>query len=53
MSYITCVEYDAATEEHFVTIPPDLLAVLGWQEGDALAWTLEKDHLVLRRITET
>lgn len=53
MTYITRIEYDEATGEHFVTIPPELLAALGWHESDALEWTIEDASLLLRRVTET
>lgn len=32
------VEQDPASEDLILPLPPDLLAEVGWQAGDALTW---------------
>lgn len=33
------VKYDPELNDYFLEIPPDMLASLGWAEGDTLVWT--------------
>lgn len=50
LSWTVAVEEDPETGDAILPFPPDLLANLGWKEGDTLewhdngdgSWTLEK-----------
>jgi len=42
-SWILNVEEDPATGDCILTFPPDMLEEAGWQEGDVLEWTDNKD----------
>jgi len=48
--------YDVTLEEDggdlILPVPEVLMDVLGWQENDLLEWTIEDDHIVLRRVDE-
>ena len=48
--------YDVTLEEDggdlILPVPEDLMDELGWQENDLLEWTIEDDHIVLRRVDE-
>lgn len=37
------VEEDPDTGDAMLTFPPDLLAAVGWQEGDRINWKDNKD----------
>jgi bifunctional DNA-binding transcriptional regulator/antitoxin component of YhaV-PrlF toxin-antitoxin module len=43
----TAVEYNEDFDEYFLTIPEELLATLGWEEGDVVEWRLNSDGTVL------
>lgn len=49
MTYTTTVEFDEATGEHFIILPPELIRTLGWQDTDDLMWTIEDGHIILTR----
>jgi len=49
LTYTTTVEYDEATGEHFITLPPELLCALGWQGDDELLWRIEDDCVILTK----
>jgi len=36
-------EEDPETGELVITFPPDLIAQVGWQEGDTLKWKMHDD----------
>ena len=36
--FSTEVQYDAETDDYFITIPDELLDELQWEEGDVLEW---------------
>ena len=45
--YITFVEEDPVTNEAIITFPLELLAEVGWIEGDHIAWIDQKDGTFL------
>jgi bifunctional DNA-binding transcriptional regulator/antitoxin component of YhaV-PrlF toxin-antitoxin module len=45
--YETTVEYNDDFQEYFVTLPEDLLESVGWEEGDVLEWSVNKDGTIL------
>jgi len=38
LNYTITVQEDPETGELFIEFPEDMLAVLGWKEGDDLIW---------------
>lgn len=45
--YETTVEYNDDFREYFVTLPEELLESIGWEEGDVVEWSVNKDGTVL------
>jgi len=41
--WIITVEYDNATGDYVLPLPPDLLAQTGWTAGDVLNWHDNRD----------
>lgn len=41
------VEYNQDFGEYYVTLPDELLASVGWEEGDVVEWHTNKDGTVL------
>lgn len=41
--WITTVQEDPETGDAVIEFPDDLLAAVGWQEGDTLNWKVEED----------
>jgi hypothetical protein len=42
-SFTTRVEAGPGTDEFCIEIPPEVCALLGWQEGDTLLWHIAPD----------
>ena len=36
--FSTEVQYDSETDEYLLTLPPELLEEMQWEEGDILEW---------------
>jgi hypothetical protein len=43
------VEYNRFSDEHFITIPDDIIQLLGLEPGDVLVWTVEKDKVYIAK----
>jgi hypothetical protein len=43
------VEYNRFSDEHFITIPDDIIQLLNLEPGDVLVWTVEKDKVYLAK----
>jgi bifunctional DNA-binding transcriptional regulator/antitoxin component of YhaV-PrlF toxin-antitoxin module len=41
--WITTVQEDPNTGDAIIEFPDDLLAAVGWKEGDTLNWKVEED----------
>lgn len=41
--WVTTVQEDPETGDAIIEFPDDLLAEVGWKEGDTLKWTVEED----------
>lgn len=41
--WITTVQEDPETGDAIIEFPDDLLAEVGWKEGDVLKWTVQDD----------
>jgi bifunctional DNA-binding transcriptional regulator/antitoxin component of YhaV-PrlF toxin-antitoxin module len=50
--YESTVEYNDDYDEYYVTIPEELRDSTGWEEGDVLSWSVNKDGTVLIERTE-
>ncbi len=37
--FVVDVQYDADTDDYYIQITDEILALTGWQVGDALEWT--------------
>lgn len=48
----TTVEYNDDFDEHYITIPEEVIDRFGWEEGDVLEWILNKDGTVLLQRTD-
>jgi len=46
-TYETTVEYNDDFQEYFVTLPEELLESVGWEEGDVVEWSVNKDGTIL------
>jgi len=44
--YTVQIEEDPDTGELILPFPPELIAELGWVEGDTLVWTINEDNTV-------
>jgi bifunctional DNA-binding transcriptional regulator/antitoxin component of YhaV-PrlF toxin-antitoxin module len=43
------IEYNRFEDEHFITLPDDIIQLLNLEPGDVLVWTLEKDKVYLAK----
>jgi bifunctional DNA-binding transcriptional regulator/antitoxin component of YhaV-PrlF toxin-antitoxin module len=43
LSWEVVVQEDAETGEYFLQLPPELLELQNWKEGDELEWTEGED----------
>ena len=50
--YESTVEYNDDYDEYYITIPEELRDSTGWEEGDVLSWSVNKDGTVLIERTE-
>ena len=51
MSYILEVEEDENGEQ-FITLPPEVLEDLGWEEGDLLNWDVKANGIILTKVND-
>ncbi len=51
-SFRTNVEYDAITQDYFITIPDEILNDLKWKEGDTLNWEITDSKEIIITKTE-
>jgi bifunctional DNA-binding transcriptional regulator/antitoxin component of YhaV-PrlF toxin-antitoxin module len=51
MSYILEVEEDE-NGEPFITLPPEVLEDLGWEEGDLLNWDVKANGIILTKVND-
>lgn len=43
------VEYNKFSDEHFITIPDDIIQLLNLEAGDVLVWTVEEGKVYLAK----
>jgi hypothetical protein len=43
------IEYNRFEDEHFITIPDDLIELLKLEVGDILEWTISEDKVYLAK----
>ncbi len=43
MRFTAEVKYDKETDEHYLQFDPSVLAQMGWDFGDTILWTDNKD----------
>ena len=43
------VEYNKFADEHFMTIPDDIIQLLNLEVGDVLVWTINEDKVYLAK----
>jgi len=48
--WIVPVEQLKNTDELFVTLPPELLRVVNWKEGDVIIWSPDKNGYLLTKV---
>ena len=51
-SFRTNVEYDAITQDYFITIPDEILQKLNWEEGDSIDIEVTDNKQILITKTE-
>ena len=52
-SFTTNVEYDAITQDYFITIPDEILLGLNWKEGDTLNWEVtDSKQIIITKIKD-
>lgn len=45
----TRIEYNKFTDEHFITIPDDVIELLELKMGDILVWSIETNRVCLKK----
>ena len=48
-TYTVTVDYDGATDEYVLPLPPDMCDELGWKTDDVLVWTLTETGIILSK----
>jgi hypothetical protein len=43
------IEYNKFTDEHFITIPDDIIQLLKLESGDVLVWTLNEGKVYIAK----
>ena len=43
------VEYNRFEDEHFITLPDDIIQLLNLEPGDILEWTVTEDKVYLAK----
>lgn len=52
--WTTTVQEDPETGDAVIEFPDDLLAAVGWQEGDVIKWTVDEDGTcILTKVEST
>jgi len=46
------IEYNKFSDEHFITIPDDILQLLNLSVGDVLVWTVEEGKVYIAKREE-
>ena len=50
----TVVEYDAITQDYFVTIPDEILQKLTWEEGDSIEFEVtDNKQIILSKVEDS
>ncbi|CAB5220894.1 hypothetical protein UFOVP247_53 [uncultured Caudovirales phage] len=42
--YTTYLKYDEDADEYYIQLHSDLIATLGWKEGDELIWSIAENN---------
>lgn len=51
--WVTTVQEDPETGDAIIEFPEDLLAEVGWKEGDTLRWDVKEDGICILTKVET